>query len=103
MTERDLPLAGLRVLDVSQLLAAPINDFAEAFADPQVHHNEMVVTVEHPVGGPIQVVGVPVKLSESPGSVRTAPPLLGEHTSEVLHSLGYGDEDITAFGRNQVI
>lgn len=56
----------------------------QALADPQLGTREMVTTVEHPAAGPIRVLGVPVKLSDTPGRVRTAPPLLGQHTDEVL-------------------
>jgi CoA:oxalate CoA-transferase len=52
----------------------------------------MIVEQEHPTAGRISVVGVPVKLSETPGGVRTPAPLLGEHTAEVIGALGYRDQ-----------
>jgi formyl-CoA transferase/CoA:oxalate CoA-transferase len=53
-----------------------VRSIGDALADPQTRAREMVQQVLHPTLGPIQVIGVPVKLSDTPGSVRTAPPLL---------------------------
>jgi crotonobetainyl-CoA:carnitine CoA-transferase CaiB-like acyl-CoA transferase len=67
--------------------SGPILSVADALAHPQVAARDMVVPLEHPVAGTIRVTGVPVKLSETPGSVRRAPPLLGEHTRAALREL----------------
>ena len=67
--------------------AGPVVDHAELFADPQLRAREMVVEVEHPSAGRISTLGVPIKLSETPGSVRRPAPRLGEHTAEVLAAL----------------
>jgi formyl-CoA transferase/CoA:oxalate CoA-transferase len=56
----------------------------EALADPQIAARSMIATVVHPAIGALNVLGVPVKLSETPGQVRLAPPRLGEHTRQVL-------------------
>jgi CoA:oxalate CoA-transferase len=67
------------------------------FEDPHTQAREMEVTLEHPVEGPIRMLGIPVKLSETPGAIRRPAPLLGEHTDEVLREvLGYDDERTAA-------
>jgi formyl-CoA transferase/CoA:oxalate CoA-transferase len=71
-----------------------VRDVGEVFADPQVRHRAMVAPLEHPSAGPIAVVGVPIKLSATPGAVRTPPPLLGEQTDDVLRELGVTGEEI---------
>jgi crotonobetainyl-CoA:carnitine CoA-transferase CaiB-like acyl-CoA transferase len=63
----------------------PVNDYAQALDDPQVAHRELLHEVEHPVSGKIRVVGPPWKMSATPNRM-SAPPLLGQHTSEVLQS-----------------
>jgi crotonobetainyl-CoA:carnitine CoA-transferase CaiB-like acyl-CoA transferase len=61
-----------------------VRDLRELFRDPHVSAREMLTTVNHPTIGPLQVLGTPVKLSATPGGVRSAPPRLGEHTDAVL-------------------
>jgi crotonobetainyl-CoA:carnitine CoA-transferase CaiB-like acyl-CoA transferase len=65
----------------------PVADMAEAAASPQLHARDMIVSVEHPEMGEVRVPGLPVKLSRSPGSIRRPPPVVGEHTIEVLTSI----------------
>lgn len=62
-----------------------IQSVGEVCEDPQVLARDMVVQVEHPKAGPLRLTGVPIKLSETPGAVTTPPPLLGEHTAQVLN------------------
>ncbi|HET8908347.1 MAG TPA: CoA transferase, partial [Ktedonobacterales bacterium] len=66
---------------------APVNDLAQAFADPQVAHSGQVVTVAHPSAGEIPLVGPAAIFSQTPAEVRLPPPLLGQHTAEVLSAL----------------
>jgi crotonobetainyl-CoA:carnitine CoA-transferase CaiB-like acyl-CoA transferase len=73
-----------------------VRDLAEVFADPQTIAREMVVTVPHATLGQVQVTGVPVKLSETPGSIRTGPPTLGQHTAAILEELGYDRQAVRA-------
>ena len=68
---------------------ALVQNYAEVAQDRQVIENEYIVDFTHPMVGPIKVLGVPIKLSETPGSVRTAAPEFGQHTEEVLLEHGY--------------
>ena len=81
----------VEVLVKAGVPAAPVNTVGRMIRDAQVIARDMIVKQQHPKAGEISVVGVPVKLSETPGSVRTPAPLLGEHTDEVLRSLGYAN------------
>ena len=77
---------------VDRLLAegipcGPILDYAQVFDSPHTAARRMVEVVDHPVDGPVRTLGIPVKLSDTPASVRQSPPLLGEHTANVLDAI----------------
>jgi crotonobetainyl-CoA:carnitine CoA-transferase CaiB-like acyl-CoA transferase len=63
----------------------------------------MTVELEHPVLGAVRQVGLPFRLSATPGSIRTPPPLLGEHSAEILAELGYGATDVATLRNLGVI
>ncbi|MYA97710.1 MAG: CoA transferase [Nitrospinae bacterium] len=82
----------LETLRGAGIPCGPINNLAQVLSEPQILAREMVVDVDVPVAGPTKVTGVPIKLSETPGAVRTPPPTLGQHTDEVLESVLGMDE-----------
>ncbi len=75
----------LAALEKLGIPAGPVLNYDEVYTDPQILARDMVVDTNHPVTGPFRTMGVPVKLSATPGSVRRAAPRLGEHTKEVLN------------------
>ena len=79
----------LAALSARDLWCARVQDFDDVLVDPQVAHNGMIQEIEHPRAGRIKVIGVPVVFSETPGSIRLAPPLVGEHSDAILGELGY--------------
>ncbi len=80
----------------AEVPAGPINDIAAALTSPQVAARGLVVEVEHPVLGMIRQVGPPFDLAATPAAVRTAPPLLGEHTDAILAELDYDAAEVAA-------
>jgi formyl-CoA transferase/CoA:oxalate CoA-transferase len=86
----------IALCDGAGIPCGPIHSVAEALAHPQVLARDMVVPLQHPTAGDIRVTGVPVRLSETPGNVRTPPPRLGEHTRAVLRDLLAVDEETIA-------
>ena len=81
-----------------------VRDLADVFADPQLSARDMIVEMEHAAAGLVKLLGVPVKLSDTAGGVRTPPPSLGGHTDEVLRGdLGLDGEAIAALRRGGVI
>ena len=84
----------MRRLEEQDLLCAPVRTMAEALDDEQTAVNGMIVEMEHPTGGTVRVLNNPLHLSGTPARVNRVPPLLGEHSTEVLTGLGYPAERI---------
>ena len=81
----------LAALEAAKVPCGPINDLADVFSDPQVIERGMTVTLPHPDTDALELVASPIKLSATPVQMRRAPPLLGQHTDEVLAELGLDD------------
>ena len=83
--------------------AAPINTLDEVFADPQVKTYGFPIEVEHPKMGKVKLVGNAVDMSRTPPSIDSPPPVLGEHTDEILNSLGYDAAALASLRNKGVI
>lgn len=83
------------LLDNGGVPNGPINNIEKVINDPQVNAREMIVEVEHPTAGNLKMPGIPIKMSETPGSIRRPSPLLGEHNYEILNEmLGYDKKKV---------
>jgi glutaryl-CoA transferase len=96
--------AWLAALETAGIPAAPINDVAQVFEDPQVRHRGLRIDVVRSGGGPVPLVASPVRLSSDTPRTPVAPPRLGEHTDEILRErLGMTAADIAALRKNNVV
>ena len=92
-----------RALDAAEIPWGAIADIVTAFASPEAAALDMTVEVEHPAFGALRQVGIPLRLAATPGAIRTPPPLLGEHTDEVLREAGYTSDEVTSLRTRGVI
>lgn len=94
----------LEAIDGAGIPCGPINTVDRVMKDPQVIAREMIVEVDHPVAGKFKMPGIPIKLSETPGTVETPAPLLGQHTEEILHEiLGLSKEEVAKLKEEGVL
>ncbi|MBI4245659.1 MAG: CoA transferase [Candidatus Rokubacteria bacterium] len=99
----DTTAAWLERLEAAGVPAGPIFTYERTFADPHVLDRQMVVEVEHPRAGRLKTLGIPVKLSATPGQIRRPAPLLGQHTDEILRELGYDDAAIRDLRARKIV
>ena len=92
----------MELMEPEGLFAAPVKSFAEAFTDEQVAQQGMIATIESPVGE-LKLPAPPYRLSRTPAAVRTAPPRHGEHTDEVLESVGFSRDEIDRLRQKEAI
>jgi crotonobetainyl-CoA:carnitine CoA-transferase CaiB-like acyl-CoA transferase len=93
----------LELLEAAGVPNGPINDVAQVFEEPQVKARGVRIELEHPAAGKLPLVASPMRFSETPVEHRRAPPLLGEHTVEVLRGLGKSDGEIARLRATKVI
>ena len=93
----------LQALENAKVPCGAINNLAEVFNDPHIRSREMVTTWQHPASGPVELVSSPMKLSETPVRADLPPPLLGEHTDDVLRELLALDDSALAHLRHHQI
>ena len=93
----------LQLLENAGVVAGPIYNMEQVYQDPQVLAREMLVDTHDPELGTIHNIGVPVKLSATPGSIRRRAPALGEHSAEVLLERGFAPDEVDALLADGVI
>lgn len=92
-----------QILNEQAIPCGPIYRLDQALDHVQVRHRQMVVELPHPTMERVRLLGLPVKLSETPGAVRRAPPLLGQHTDEILRGLGISETEIARLRTSGII
>ena len=90
-------------LNAAGVANGEVRDIGQMLNDPQLAAREMVQTMMHPTVGATRVIGAPIKLSATPATLRTPPPVLGQHTDAVLAELGYSPGDISQLRETRVI
>jgi crotonobetainyl-CoA:carnitine CoA-transferase CaiB-like acyl-CoA transferase len=94
----------LAALEAAKVPCGAINNLTEVFADPQIEARHMITQWQHPVKNGLRLVSSPIKLSATPVRTDLPPPLLGQHTEEVLRGvLNYSDAKLSELKRNEVI
>ncbi|AMN47771.1 hypothetical protein ACG33_11815 [Steroidobacter denitrificans] len=99
MSERTRQIDRDELIDrlvAADVLTAPVNDLDDIVKDPQILHNNMIVSLPHPELGHVEVTGVPIHFSGTPALVKRHPPMQGEHTREVLTEAGYSTAEVDA-------
>lgn len=92
-----------KLFQEAKAFVTPVYDFDEVFRDPQVIAREMVLELNHPLAGTVRQLGNPIKLSDTPPQVHSFAPLHGEHTADILGSLGYSAAQVKGLAERGVV
>ena len=90
-------------LNAAGVANGEVRDIGQMLDDPQLAARDMIATLMHPTAGATRVIGAPIKLSATPASVRTAPPILGQHTDAVLAEFGYDPDEIATLKTSRIV
>ena len=90
-------------LDSHGVPSSPINTIDKLLEHPQIQAREMIIDSVHPRAGEVKITGSPIKMSKTPPSIRTAAPILGQHTEDILVSLGYSESQIASLRQQGAI
>ena len=93
----------IAILNAAGVANGAVRDIGQMLNDPQLAARDMVQTLMHPTVGATKVIGAPIKLSENQASVRTPPPVLGQHTDAVLSEIGYDAKTIAELRSKRAI
>jgi formyl-CoA transferase len=96
--------AWIEALTAAGVPCGSVRDLGELFSDPQIAARHMIEAVPHADIGPLRVLGTPLKLSDTPAAIRTAPPTLGQHTATILsEDLQFTPDDVAALRAKGII
>jgi crotonobetainyl-CoA:carnitine CoA-transferase CaiB-like acyl-CoA transferase len=94
----------LVILEERDIICGPLYTYDKLFNDPQVtQYNKMLLEINHPTAGLLKTLGIPIKFTQTPGTVKSSAPLLGQDTKGILLELGYGKEEIDFLEKEKVI
>lgn len=93
----------VEIFNTGGIACGPIYTIDQVFRDKQVLHRNMLLEVDHPTASKIKMIGFPIKMSRTPCTIALPPPLLGQHTEEILRELNYSDQEIEELRASGII